>query len=84
MTFGGIKKYYLIHLDFHNDMYQIWEYEKDRRLTSNQAWRMIRYAEPILSGKLNRYDTVFKYEEILREFCYDKKYCDRYCTFRCF
>lgn len=81
MAFGGIKKYRLIHLDFGKRTYSIFEYERDRRLTANQAWEMIRKTEPIITEKLEAKATIFEYENIIKKMGYNEKHCDRYMTF---
>ncbi len=83
MAFGGIKEYHLVHLNFDKNTYSIYTYQKDRRLTANQAWEMIRHSEPEKTGPISNHDTIFKYYDILKEFGYIEKYCDRYMTFRC-
>ena len=83
MSYGGIKKYHLIHLDFSKNIYCIYEYEKDRRLTANQAWHMIHHTEPSIKDKLSNRSTIFDYFSIIEKLGYEEKYCDRYCTFRC-
>jgi hypothetical protein len=82
MTFGGIKKYYIVHLDFTTHEYRIYEYEKDRRLTANQAWVLIRSNQrPIDKGQLEKRDTIERYWVIIKERNYSSKHCDRYISF---
>jgi len=82
MTFGGIKKYHIVHLDFTIHEFSIYEYEKDRRLTANQAWALIRgNLQPIEKGQLNQRDTINRYWDIIEERNYSSKHCDRYMSF---
>lgn len=82
MTFGGAKNYHIIHLDFTKHEFNIYEYEKDRRLTANQAWTLIHSNEqPIEKGQLKQRDTIDKYWEIIEERNYSSKHCDRYMSF---
>lgn len=83
MAFGGIKVYHLIHLDFGKRVYSVFQYEKDRRLTANQAWKMIRQSNPILTDKLGVKSTIEDYYQIIEKLGYNEKYCDRYMTFWC-
>ena len=81
MAFGGIKQYYLIHLDFDKRVYRVFNYERDRRLTANKAWEMIRHGNPVLVEELRPYATIFDYYDIIEKLGYNEKYCDRYMTF---
>ncbi len=83
-AFGGIKTYHLIHLDFKNRVYNVFEYERDRRLTASNAWKMIYHTEPVISEKLPAYATIMDYFGIIEKLGYDEKHCDRYATFNCF
>jgi len=84
MSFGGIKNYNIIHLDFRTDEYFIYQYPKDRRLTAKQAWKFIRNNTPVYIGRLGPKDTIETYYEIITERGLNDKYCDRYVTFRGF
>lgn len=84
MSFGGIKNYSLIHLDFRNYTYAIYHYQKDRRLTARQAWAFMRDNKPNLVGEMKKGSTVFLYFDLIEEFGLTEKYCDRYCTFKGF
>jgi len=84
MSFGGIKTYHLIHLDFRTDEYFIFQYQKDRRLTANQAWKFIRQDKPVSVGKLSSKATIDTYYNIIEEKAFNIKYCDRYTTFKGF
>lgn len=79
--YGGIKTYHLIHLDFRKDTAEIFEYQKDRRYTSNQAWNVIHHTEPVERIPMKRCATMFTYDKILKNKGYDEKHCDRYMTF---
>jgi len=82
MAFGGIKKYHIVHLDFQKLEFSIYEYEKDRRLTANQAWALIRSkVQPIEKGRLKQRDTIENYWQIIEERNYPDKRCDRYIAF---
>lgn len=81
MTFGGIKTYHLIYLDFSTREYFIFEYRKDRRFTARQAWLFIRNNTPVSNGKLKPGDTIEKYFYIVDENGFNLKHCDRYMTF---
>lgn len=82
MTFGGIKEYHLIHMDFVKYEFSIYKYEKDRRLTANQAWNLIHSdIQPIEKGKLKQGDTIEKYFTMVEERNYSIRHCDRYMSF---
>lgn len=84
MAFGGIKKYHLIRMNFNEGIYQVYSYEKDRRFTAKQAWQHIYNQKPILVGQLKPDATIFTYDDLVKEFGYEPKYCDRYMTFKGF
>lgn len=81
------KTYYLVHIYFgksdEDNTYVVYQYQKSRRLTANQAWQSIHQAQlPIFSsGKLSKQATVFTYFDIIQKLNLDEKTCDRYCTF---
>jgi len=83
MSFGGIKIYHLILLDFSRNEYKIFKYEKDRRYTAKQAWNVI-YSEAdtfIKSEKLSSNANIDDYGKIVDELKLNLKYCDRYMIF---
>ena len=84
MSFGGIKIYNLVYLDFSRMEYKVFKYEKDRRYTSKQAWNVIDHDSDSLVklGKLSPNATMFTYEDIVSELQLNIKYCDRYMRFR--
>ena len=82
MSFGGIKEYALIHLDFRTNAYKVFKYKKDRRLTANQAWKVIRNDKSDSIGQLDHRATINTYDEIVEKLGFNPKYCDRYVTFK--
>lgn len=83
MTFGGIKTYHIIFLDFSKSEYKVFKYEKDRRYTAKQAWNVILHElnEIVKIGKLPADATIFTYNDIVNELQLNIKYCDRYMKF---
>jgi hypothetical protein len=83
MTFGGIKTYHLIFLDFSKNEYKVFKYEKDRRYTPKQAWNVI-YEDIncIKSGKLSSGANIDVYNDLIKELSLNIKYCDRHMRFR--
>lgn len=76
------KHYYLIHLDFTTDTYQVYEYVKSRRFTANQAWQHIRNNKANYTNeKLGPYATIETYFEIVENLGLEQKNCDRYVSF---
>jgi len=81
MSYGGIKTYYLIFLDFCNGEYKIYTYEKDRRYTARQAWDVFWHNEDavyIKIGKLPVHANINYYFDIIGANGLADKYCDRY------
>lgn len=81
MTFGGIKVYHLIHLDFNKNQYRVFKYEKDRRLTSKQAWNFMFENKPVKIDDFPVNANIDDYQRIVNELDFNIKYCDRYMTF---
>lgn len=84
MAFGGIKTYQIVRLNFINNTYQIFTYEKDRRLTARQAWHLIYHSTPNFEANISNHATIDDYYDILAKHEFDEKYCDRYCSFKGF
>ena len=83
MSFGGIKLFRLIFLDFNRGEYKIFEYEKDRRYTANQAWSTIYHKadNAVLSGKLPDNANIDFFKTLVQQNGYNLKRCDRYMRF---
>jgi hypothetical protein len=81
MSYGGIKVYHLIFLDFKENEYKVYQYEKDRRYTAHQAWDTIHSSAPIKTGKLSPQANIDTFYDIVRENSLDEKRCDRYVKF---
>lgn len=84
MAFGGIKTYNLVLLDFDQNKYFIFSYQKDRRLTANQAWKFIKDNKPEIEGKLPAWATIEDYYTLVKNHDLNPKYSDRYMRFRGF
>lgn len=84
MSFGGIKNYNLVLLDFEKSRYFIYKYQKDRRLTANQAWAFMRDNKADIEGVLDSKATIYDYEVIVTKHDLNLKYSDRYLRFRGF
>ena len=82
MSYGGIKEYHLIHLDFGKNICGIYHYLKDRRLTASQAWQIIHKTEPDLKIRMSNHDTISFFDKAVNDLNYDVKRCDRYMTFK--
>lgn len=79
MTFGGVKTYHLVHLDFVNNKYFVFEYQKDRRYTAKQAWQVISEGNCLYEGDLRkRANIIDDYQIVIDKFNLDLKHCDRY------
>jgi hypothetical protein len=84
VTFGGIKHYNLVLIDFSKSKYFIYEYDKDRRLTAKQAWNYMRNNSAVAECNLTPKSTIFDYDEIVAKHELDSKHCDRYIRFKGF
>lgn len=81
MSYGGIKEYHIIHLDFTKNVCHVFNYLRDRRLTARSAWNYIKEEKPDLKFNMNNHDDVGFYDKVINDMNYDYKRCDRYMTF---
>ena len=81
MSYGGIKEYHLIHLDFSKLSCDVYHYLRDRRLTSHCAWLYIRDNKPSLQFRMSNHDHIGFYDKVIKDMGYEEKRCDRYMTF---
>lgn len=82
MSYGGIKEYHILHLDFSKNVCNVFHYMKDRRLTARVAWDIISTAEPDLQFGMSNHDTILFYDKVINDMNYERKRCDRYITFK--
>lgn len=84
MSYGGIKNYNLVLLDFEISKYFVFKYQKDRRLTANQAWAFMRDNKAVIEGVLNSDATICDYDIIVSNHELNLKYSDSYFRFKGF
>lgn len=65
MTFGGVKDYAIVHLNFDKHIYNIFKYKKDRRYTARQQWNFIRNEKPVITGQLHSNSTIEDYWKLI-------------------
>ncbi len=84
MSYGGTKNYNLVLLDFEISKYFVFKYQKDRRLTANQAWAFMRDNKAVIEGVLNSDATICDYDIIVSNHELNLKYSDSYFRFKGF
>lgn len=84
----NLKTYVLVHLNFKNKTLETFVYEKDRKLTTKQAWNKIHNEKPTNIYQMAQLsqnptiDTYWKYLNIIGVSDQEaKKYYSRYMTF---
>ena len=71
-------------MDFQENIYKIYTYEKDRRYTAKQAWQVFWNNKDgyIKTDALTPRSTIMDYIDIAKEMNIDLKYCGRYMRFQ--
>lgn len=85
MSFGGIKHYALIVLDYDKNQYLIYRYRRDRRLTVGQRWAKVEQEAciPDVIHSMPSGANIFIVDELIVKYGLNPKYLDVLRVFAC-